>query len=86
MSTLGPRITLGYALGQFGAQMGRDVPASLLLFFMTQHLGLAPALAGLAILLPKLWVIAGDLLVGIASDRTRGRWGGAGRTCWRAQC
>lgn len=75
MSKLGPRITVGYALGQFGAQMGRDVPASLLLFFMTQHLGLAPALAGLAILLPKLWVIAGDLLVGIASDRTRGRWG-----------
>lgn len=75
MSTLGRRLTLGYALGQFGAQMGRDVPASLLLFFMTQHLGLAPALAGIAILLPKLWVVAGDLLVGIASDRTRSRWG-----------
>jgi GPH family glycoside/pentoside/hexuronide:cation symporter len=75
LSKLARPLTLGYALGQFGAQMGRDVPASLLLFFMTQHLGLAPALAGLAILLPKLWVIAGDLLVGIASDRTRGRWG-----------
>jgi len=74
-TTLGRRITLGYASGQFGAQMGRDVPASMLLFFMTQHLGLAPALAGLAILLPKLWVVAGDLLVGIASDRTRSRWG-----------
>ena len=37
--------------------------------------GLRPTIAGLTVLLPKVWVVIGDLLVGILSDRTISRWG-----------
>lgn len=66
---------LGYGFGQTGNQILRDVPATLLLFYMTNALIIPPAYAGLAILLPKIWVIIADPLVGMLSDRTQGRWG-----------
>ena len=65
----------GYGVGQVGGQIMRDTPALLLLFFMTNTLGLAPALAGLAILIPKVWVFFADPLFGVLSDKTETRWG-----------
>ncbi|MFW2830944.1 MFS transporter [Sphingomonas sp. ID0503] len=64
-----------YGIGMVGNQIMRDVPSSLLLFYMTNTLLISPALAGFAILVPKLWVIVADPLVGMLSDKTRGRWG-----------
>ncbi|PEQ11381.1 MFS transporter [Novosphingobium sp. PC22D] len=66
----------GYGIGQLGAQIFRDTPAVLLPIFMTTILGVPAWLAGIAILIPKLWVILCDPLVGVWSDRlkpTRGR-------------
>jgi glycoside/pentoside/hexuronide:cation symporter, GPH family len=66
---------LGYGAGQLAGQVFRDLPSLLLLFFMTSVLGIAPALAGSAIFLPKL--IGGvvfDVAAGLLSDRWRSRF------------
>lgn len=72
------RLSLGaqisYGVGQIAGQVYRDVPSLLLLFFMTNALGVPPALAGAAIFVPKLvWGIVCDLGVGVLSDRLKGR-------------
>lgn len=65
---------LGYGVGQIAGQVFRDVPSLLLLFFMTTVLGIAPAVAGVAIFFPKLvWGVSCDMLVGVLSDRWQRR-------------
>jgi glycoside/pentoside/hexuronide:cation symporter, GPH family len=65
----------GYSLGSLGTGIFSTVPSVLLLFFMTDVLGVSAALAALAVSLPKLLDIVVDPLVGSLSDRTRSRWG-----------
>ncbi len=65
----------GYGVGMVGGQIFRDTPALLLLPFMTEALGVPPAMAGFAIFIPKIWVVFADPLAGIASDRVSTRWG-----------
>lgn len=62
---------LGYGAGQLGAQIFRDTPAVLLPIFMTTMLGVPAWLSGIVILIPKLWLIACDPLVGAWSDRQK---------------
>jgi len=64
-------IMFRYGWGQLGAQIFRDTPAALLPIFMTTMLGVPAWLSGIVILIPKLWVIACDPLVGAYSDRLR---------------
>lgn len=66
---------LRYGVGQTGVQLFRDTPAALLPVFMTTMLGVPAWIAGLAILLPKLWVIVCDPLMGAWSDRSAPRVG-----------
>lgn len=47
----------------------------MLLFFMTDTLGIAAAMAGVVLFIPKFWDVVFDPLVGVASDRTHSRWG-----------
>lgn len=68
-------LVLSYAAGSIGSGVFNTIPGLLLLFYLTDTLGVAAGLAGLAILIPKLWDVATDPLVGIWSDRTRSRWG-----------
>ncbi|HWU03690.1 MAG TPA: MFS transporter [Novosphingobium sp.] len=72
------RLKLFYGVGQVGAQIFRDTPAVLLPLFMTTLLGVPAWMAGLAVLLPKLWVIFCDPLVGGWSDRLQPRRGRGG--------
>ncbi|MBO6527556.1 MAG: MFS transporter [Erythrobacter sp.] len=44
--------------------MFSTIPGVLLLFFLTQTLGIEPALAGAVVMLPKLWDVASDPLAG----------------------
>ncbi|WP_103729504.1 MFS transporter [Novosphingobium sp. HII-3] len=69
------RTAAAYGAGQLGAQIFRDTPAVLLPIFMTTILGIPPWLSGLVILIPKLWVIVCDPLVGAFSDRKKESWG-----------
>ncbi len=65
---------IGYGFGQIAGQVFRDVPSLLLLFFMTTVLGIAPAIAGAAIFIPKLvFGVGSDMAVGVFSDRWQRR-------------
>ncbi|MBH0113367.1 MFS transporter [Novosphingobium sp. YJ-S2-02] len=72
---VGTSVLLRYGTGQLGAQIFRDTPAVLLPLFMTTMLGVEAWLAGLVVLIPKLWLIACDPLVGAWSDKVRKRFG-----------
>lgn len=64
-----------YGVGSIATAMFNAVPALVLLYFLTQTLLISPAWAGLVILLPKLWDVVTDPLMGVISDRTRSPWG-----------
>ncbi len=68
-------IYMGYGAGQIGGQILRDTPALILPIYMTTVLGLEPALAGLVIMIAKVWVVVADPIAGVISDRTNTRWG-----------
>ncbi len=65
----------GFSMGMIGDRIFRDAPALLLLLFMTNYLAIPPALAGIAIFLPKVLIMFIDPLVGTLSDRLNTRWG-----------
>jgi sugar (glycoside-pentoside-hexuronide) transporter len=66
---------LAYALASSGTGMVATVPGVLLMYYMTSVLGIAPALAGLGLFLPKMWDMVWDPMMGALSDRTRSPWG-----------
>lgn len=68
-------IVMRYGVGQLGAQIFRDTPAVLLPLFMVTMLGVPAWVAGLVVLIPKLWLIVCDPLVGAWSDRAKHRRG-----------
>ncbi len=68
-------LCLTYGAGSIGAGIFSTIPGLLLLFYLTDTLAVPAGLAGLAILIPKLWDIVTDPIVGAWSDRTRTRWG-----------
>ncbi len=61
---------VGYAVGSFGTGGFATVPGLLLLFYLTDVLGVAAAVAGVLVLVPKLWDVVIDPGLGAASDRT----------------
>jgi GPH family glycoside/pentoside/hexuronide:cation symporter len=65
----------GFSLGMIGDRIFRDAPALLLLIYMTNYLAIPPALAGVAIFIPKLLIIFVDPIVGTFSDRLNTPWG-----------
>lgn len=68
-------IALRFGIGQLGAQLFRDTPAVLLPLFLITMLAVPAWLAGLVVLLPKLWLIFCDPMVGIWYDRAKARTG-----------
>jgi len=70
------RTKAAYAIGDLGNSVG---PGTVIpfwyLYFLTDIAKLTPALAGLSLLIGKIWDAVNDPLVGILSDRTRTRWG-----------
>jgi GPH family glycoside/pentoside/hexuronide:cation symporter len=66
---------VGYAVGSLGTGGFAAVPGLLLLFYLTDVVGVASALAGLVVLAPKLWDVVIDPVLGSFSDRTMLRRG-----------
>ena len=66
---------IGYGIGDIGSNIFIVSTGMFLLFFLTNVLGVEPALAGLALLLPKLWDVISDPIMGAISDATSSRWG-----------
>jgi Na+/melibiose symporter-like transporter len=66
---------LGYAVGSIGTAAFGTVPGLLLLYYLTDVLGVAAGLAGAVVFLPKAWDVVLNPWVGSRSDRTVHRWG-----------
>ncbi|MFE9809934.1 MFS transporter [Streptomyces sp. NPDC005548] len=69
------RRLLVYGLGSVGTGLFATVPGLLLLYFMTDALGVPAGVAGLVVALPKAWDAVFNPLVGAASDREAVRTG-----------
>src|SRR5262249_41658232 len=72
---LSRRTRIGYAAGSLVTGSFGTVPGLLLLPYLTDTLGVTAGLAGLLVLLPKLWDVIVNPLAGRLSDRTHSRWG-----------
>lgn len=71
----GRGLLIGFSLGSLGTGIFSITPSVLLLYFMTDILGIAAGLAAIAMAVPRFWDILVDPVVGAVSDRTRSRWG-----------
>lgn len=69
------RFVNGYGVGSFATGLYSTVPSVLLLYYCTEILQIAPAAAGLIILVPKLWSLLWDPLVGGWLDRSKRHMG-----------
>ncbi len=72
---LAVRTRIGYAFGSVGTGGFSTVPGLLLLYYLTDELGVTAVVAGLVVLLPKAWDLVLNPLVGNWSDHTTSRWG-----------
>jgi sugar (glycoside-pentoside-hexuronide) transporter len=66
---------LSYGVADLGICLPLSTVTFFLLYFYTDVIGLSPALAGLAMFLPKIWDAVSDPMMGQISDHTRSRWG-----------
>lgn len=66
---------IGYGLGAVGTGAYGTAPSLLLLFFMTDTLGIPATLAAVGLFAVKTWDIVNDPIMGTISDRTRSPWG-----------
>jgi GPH family glycoside/pentoside/hexuronide:cation symporter len=69
------RVKLGYGICDLGGNLFFTVMAFILMNFLTDTVGLAAGLAGIAIMIGKFWDAVTDPLAGFLSDRTTHRWG-----------
>jgi sugar (glycoside-pentoside-hexuronide) transporter len=65
----------GYGFASIGNGIYSTVPGLLLMFYMTNILGIDVRFATLAIFAPKIIDVITDPLMGVISDRTRSTWG-----------
>jgi glycoside/pentoside/hexuronide:cation symporter, GPH family len=68
-------VKFGYGIGDIGSNFFIVVTGFFLLYFLTDIVGVEPALAGMVLLFPKLWDVISDPIMGVISDRTSTRWG-----------
>lgn len=68
-------VHIGYAIGSVGTGVFSTVPGLLLLSFMVRQLEIPAAIAGVVLLVPRLWDVITDPFCGSLSDRTFTKWG-----------
>ena len=66
---------MAYGAGDLGTSITTNLLSFFLLFFFTNVAGLDPALAGLVLLIGKIWDAVNDPVVGVLSDRTKSKMG-----------
>jgi len=64
-----------YGSGDLGFSLTTTIIGAYFLFFLTDVVGIRPAVAGIAILVGRTWDYLNDPIIGHLSDRTRSRWG-----------
>jgi GPH family glycoside/pentoside/hexuronide:cation symporter len=75
MAPLPRKVLVSYGAGAVGNGVFVTVPGLLLLYYLTDVVGVGAGLAALALFVPKLWDAFANPLVGGISDRTTSRWG-----------
>lgn len=66
---------IGYGVCDLGGNLFFTVMAFLLMNFLTDTVGLAASLAGIAVMIGKIWDAVTDPMAGYLSDKTKHRWG-----------
>ena len=66
---------VSYGFGDMGTSLAYNIASDLLLFYYTNVVGLPAAAVGTVFLVARLMDAVIDILVGIAVDKTRSRWG-----------
>ncbi|MFP4329543.1 MAG: MFS transporter [Spirochaetaceae bacterium] len=66
---------LGFGVGDLGGNLFFTIVGFYLLFFLTEVAGLSAAVAGIALMIGKIWDAVTDPIVGYLSDRTHTRLG-----------
>jgi glycoside/pentoside/hexuronide:cation symporter, GPH family len=66
---------LGYAVGDLGISLAYFAVGFFFLYYLTDVVGLSASLAGIVVLIGKIWDGVNDPLIGILSDRTRSSHG-----------
>ena len=69
------KATLAFGFGDFFGGGSFLIIGTLFMFYLTQVVGLKPALAGSVVLVGKIWDAISDPLFGCISDRTKSRYG-----------
>ena len=75
MKKLSPLTKVIYGFGDIGFSMTSTIIAAYFPIFLTDVVGIAPAIAAIGLFIGKSWDYINDPLVGYLSDRTRTRWG-----------
>jgi glycoside/pentoside/hexuronide:cation symporter, GPH family len=70
------RVRLGYGVGDFGIVLQFQLAGLFLLFFLTDVLGIPPAVAGTIVLAGLVFDGITDIAMGVLADRARARLGG----------
>lgn len=65
----------GYAIGSLGTGGFATLPGLVLVYFLTDSLGITALAAGIIVTLAKVWDVIIDPVIGSASDRGLARWG-----------
>jgi GPH family glycoside/pentoside/hexuronide:cation symporter len=68
-------IQIGWAVGELGIATYVGITMIYMLFYLTQALNISPIWAGIALLIPRLWDVITDPIMGAISDRTNTRMG-----------
>ncbi|MEA5511858.1 MFS transporter [Crocosphaera sp. UHCC 0190] len=66
---------LAYGIGELSGSLPSNILVFFFLFFLTDVVGLNPSLAGLIVMVGKIWDAINDPLIGWLSDHTRSRFG-----------
>ncbi|WP_216910255.1 MFS transporter [Synechococcus sp. CCY 0621] len=69
------RVLLAYGMGDAGTGMAASLIGFYLFIFYTSAAGLPPWMAGLVLMVSRLWDAINDPIVGWLSDKTRSSWG-----------
>jgi len=75
MQKLSRRTRWIYGSGDIGFSLTSTIVAAYFAIFLTDVVGIDPAVAAAAIFIGRTWDYINDPLVGYISDRTRSRWG-----------
>jgi GPH family glycoside/pentoside/hexuronide:cation symporter len=69
------RVKLGFGVGDLGGNLYFTVIAFWMLNYLTDTVGISAGMAGVVVMIGKIWDAVTDPMMGYISDRTRTRWG-----------